>query len=264
MANDNPTAILKKEAIKGGSVVIEGGNAVIGGTPHALDAKSTYTNKRGAPYTLGAVAALYCTREMDHGEYLAECKTHKIDAVSFIDRDRILKDLFVPPVDDMVSVCLPSQQGQLQVQELIKRYHKLKEGGRSGPEYILVPKTTESGTSAVIKMLLYSKEAQHNGGQEVEHTGKRYRVVDECSQIDSLSRVAAVFIDGTPWQFKGWPREITEAMKTIPVFYLYLEDSGRPIPKLPEQVSILKASQKSPITSKLISTAFWSILGHSV
>lgn len=261
-ADPNPTAALKKEILGEERIAVKN-KTKIGASVYKSSANSTYKRTRGTYYTISAVAYMYLHRNLEHGEYLLRCKEAKIDAVSYIDKERILSDLRRPPLISRIKSRIPTRTGKMDIESLLRRYREVSEEGGRGLYYVIAPRSTAA--ASVLPLLLDAEKARHRPDNEIEYEGKRYKVTDTPTEISSFRNVAAVFIDGTPWQFREWPKEeIAEALKHIPVFYLHLEDQNVPIPKLPERVSILKADAQSDVSTRLAASAFWSIMGHRV
>ncbi|KAI5185625.1 hypothetical protein NEHOM01_0951 [Nematocida homosporus] len=254
---------LKRGIAHGTRIAIAGNQVVIGDLQYDLSTKSSYTSQRGLPYSLAAIVQLYCTKDQDHGEYLKACRNLDIDAVSFMDRERIIADLLIPPTNERTRVALPTRVESFDVQGLVAKYNGLKTFGQTGLAYIVVPSVPETTLETIKAILADAPNVQLKPGHEIEHTGQRYRLVSSPRDLADINQVAALFIDGSSGQFRNWPKDITEALRSKPVFYLHKEDSEQPVPDLPKSVTILKTSDKSKISQNLISAAFWTILGHS-
>jgi len=262
MAEESSTTALRQEIANRGTVVVHKEGTEIGGKLYKKAVKSAYSSARGVQYSLSSVALLYVTREQDHGEYLVKCRESEVDPVSFMDRDRIIAELLIPPVEESFKINTSFRTDGLTEKEIVGRYRELEKEGKGVLEYIVVPKLEECGVAAVKNILKEREGAKELEKNEIFYNRRRLRVVDDHAEVDSVRRIAAVFIDGSTWQFKTWPKEIVEVMKSIPVFYLLVEKKKQPNPILPSSVTVLKVGEEKASISA-VSNALWSILGHN-
>lgn len=257
------TTALKKAIAENREILLLENEVIIGNTSYRKDSQTRYTNQRGVPYSLGCIAHLYHTKNIDHGVYIRQCKEKKIDPVSFIDRERLLADIYIAPVTDHIKTSIPFRSDLLSAKELYQRYIDDKKSKQTGIEYIVIPPAFEQDIERFLSILKSNGQAFSHLDGTIKCNSYLYKVVSTHKEISSLDRLAAVFIDGGTGQFRDWPKEIIETMKTIPVFYLLDERENRPLPSLPLNTTILKTNN-SKISFSLISRAFWSILGHKV
>lgn len=256
------TNMLKREVINKASVQLENGKVEMAGKLYSKDAATRYVSKRNIPYTLGSIALLYSMKEEDYGEYLKQCKENEVSPVSYIDRERILADLLVPPMDETAKVAIPSRLGSLTGAELMRRYQARKKSA-PGIQYLVVPKSKELGAELVRAVLLAHPETKGLDNGSIRYRQCRYKLIDEPVPASELESIAAVFVDGSTWQFGMWPKEMAETMRTRPVVYLF-QDAVRPaLPKLSASVIVLRVAASDPASLQHVATAFWSILGHA-
>ncbi|KAI5181341.1 hypothetical protein NEOKW01_1535 [Nematocida sp. AWRm80] len=261
MENDCITIALKQEISRGGEVAATKTIVRIGGVEYPGDLKTAYSNSRKVPYTLRSIVYLYETRDKDHGEYISICRDKEIDPVSFLDRERILSDLFVAPVDNKITISIPFRsEGELTTTEILTRYDTLLKERSSEAEYIVIPRT-EIDLAMVV--LLDNPITRRISETEIEASRKRYKIIYSPTELEDSSRIAAVFLDGTSWQFNHWPKHALDKALAAPMFYLHQKETNPTLPKLPRNVTILDTNTMSKIEKDLVSTAFWTIIHHS-
>lgn len=250
---ESPTLALRKQIIAKGPLSMDDKYVIIGDTSYSPYDKTTYTNRRDQPYTIGSIFYLYTTREMDHGDYISECRAKQIEPVSFLDREWILEDLLSPLPLDKINIIKPARIYSIDINRVISEYDKLKKIEPTGIQCILLPRDDSDITNTVFKGI------DRNGF--VKYIDRTYRIIHSPFDVDSVERIAAVFIDGSTWQFNEWPRELTDRMKYIPVFYLSTEGSSS-LPALVFPVTVLRADESSESSSnERTSGTFWSIMG---
>ncbi|KAI5191797.1 hypothetical protein NECID01_1642 [Nematocida sp. AWRm77] len=254
------TNILKREVANKEAVELKEGKVSLNGKLYSKEINTTYVSKRNIPYTLGSIVLLYSMKEEDYGDYLKQCKKNSVDPVSYIDRERILADLQIPSVDESLKINLPSRLGSLTGESVMNRYYAQKKN-LSGVWYIVVPKTKSAGVDTVRSVLLSHPDTKETENGCIVHKHCKYKLVDEPVSAEDLGRIAAVFIDGSSWQFKIWPKEISSMLRTMPVFYLFQENFRSVLPDLFESVIVLKISEDTQNTSACAATTFWAVVG---
>ncbi|KAI5190214.1 hypothetical protein NEMIN01_0913 [Nematocida minor] len=252
---DNPTLALRKQIILDGPIAINSDFVLIGSKSYPSSTKTTYTNSRDQPYSLASISYLHNTRSLDHGDYIAQCRNVQIDPVSFLDRERILKDLLSPLPLDKITVIKPSRIHPINISRIAAAYSDLKKAQPTGVQCILVPRDD----SDIRAVLFNGVEPLHNS---VTFGDRSFTLIHNPSDVDSVDRIAAVFSDGSSWQFNDWPSALSDRMKYIPVFYLLLGKSSAP-PALPFPATIIRADDSSESSCRRASVAFWSIMGVS-
>ncbi|KAI5170682.1 hypothetical protein NEFER03_0141 [Nematocida sp. LUAm3] len=257
----NPTQHLKSEISKKKNIILNGQVVALDGLEYSKETKSMYTNSRDVPYDLSSVAQLYLCKDMDHGEYLYTCRENGIPPISFIDRERILTDLFVAPVAERKKIPLFFRETPIKVQEYLQRYEELKKKRGTGTEYIVLPSYPEKLYASIKKLLITAPEVKLVSKTEITYGERRYIFTRSPEEIDSFCEVAAFFIDGSSSQFREWPEETMDALKVTPSFFLFLEDQRKPIPTLPKRTVVLRARLDSPLSLEIAATEFWSRLG---
>lgn len=257
------TTALKRAVAEKREVEFTDDSVLLGTEKYSKELQTTYANQRGVFYSLYSVANLYCERHLDHGAYIWQCKEKNIDPVSFMDREKILSDISIPPISDRIKILLPLRSQPLNIDEIYQRYVKEKKSRHIGIKYIVVPQALDQGIEKVLSILKEDGQALLHADGVIEHSGCLYRVVNSCKDVSSLKKIAAIFIDGTMWQFRDWPKEILDVLKTTPMLYLQDEHIQAPPSSLPQNTTILRTND-SKVSLSLISRAFWSILGHKV
>lgn len=254
---DSPTLALRRQIITNGPVSVSDDFIMIGDISYPLSTKTTYTNIRDQPYTLASVFHLYDTRSMDHGDYISDCREKHVEPISFLDRERILDDLLSPLPLDKIAITKPSRMHPIDISRIISKYTELKRAHPAGIQCILLPRDDLTIKSSIF--------AGIDANGYVAHGDRMFKIVHSPSEVESVEQIAAVFIDGSAWQFNEWPRSLTDRMKYIPVFHLMVDGGSTP-PVLSFPATILRTEDLSDsYPNERTSTAFWSIMGaHSV
>lgn len=249
MAED-PTLTLRKHIAKNSPILVAPSSVTIGSESFSAQTKSTYTNSRNQPYTLSSIAYLHSTRELDHGDYIIACRAIQIEPVSYLDREKILKDLVAPLLLSKTKIVKRTRSYPIDINRILGAYAELKQSQPSGMQYILVPRDDSE-----IRSILFSESS----GNIISLGDHKYKLVKDPSEVESIEKLAAVFVDGSSWQFNDWPSSLTSRMKYIPVLFLLLGNTSTP-PSLPDSATILRVDD-APDCKNRITTAFWSIMG---
>lgn len=249
---ESPTLALRKQIITNGHISMTDDFVMVGDTSYPISAKTTYTDSRDQPYTLGSIFYLYSTRDLDYDEYIAKCYEKGIPHVSLMNKDAILEDLLSPLPLDKISVVKPVRMNPIDISRIISEYKNLKKTCPTGVQYILLPKEDSYIRSAVFK----------NSGRDgfVRHRGRNYQLIHGNVDAELIDRIAAVFLDGSVWQINEWPSALTDRMKYIPAFYLALEGNSLP-PNFSFPITVLRTEEVSGIVGNGDpSSAFWSVM----
>ncbi|EIJ94817.1 hypothetical protein NEPAR06_0970 [Nematocida parisii] len=252
MAED-PTLILRKQISKNAVIKLDSDKITIGENTFPVTTKSTYTNSRDLPYSLASICYLHVTRTLDHGEYIASCRSSNIEPVSYLDRERILSDLLAPLPLTKVSVMRRPRRHPVLITHLLESYEELKAVQPSGMQYILLPRD-----DSLIRSTLFTEHIKNNE-DIVTYGNYKFKLINDPEDAESFDRISAVFLDGSAWQFNDWPAALTTRMSYIPVFFL-AQGNAPSAPALPFSVTILKEDALGDDLNRA-SVAFWSIMG---
>ncbi|KAH9385523.1 uncharacterized protein NEMAJ01_0419 [Nematocida major] len=250
MAKD-PTLSLRRHIATHGSPVVSSKTVKIGAESYPANAKSAYKNARSQYYSISSICYLYNTRSLDHGDYIISCRSEQIEPVSYMDREKILGDLTLSfKLPETFSI-RASRESPIDAKGMFQRYYKLKKLQPAGLQCILLPREEEN-----IRSILFPNA----NGDIVTQGEHRYRLVQEPSEIESMDKVAAVFLDGSMWQFNDWPSGLVDRMKHIPVFFLANDGEAILPSAISAPVTILEIDD-TPDCNNRIATAFWSVMG---
>ncbi|KAI5134554.1 hypothetical protein NEAUS04_1210 [Nematocida ausubeli] len=253
MAED-PTLILRKQISIKGVIQIDSDKITMGEVTFPITTKSTYKNTRNQQYSLASICYLHLTRSLDHGEYISSCKASNIEPVSYLDRERILEDLLAPLPQTKITLMRKTRTHPIDISKILDAYAELKAIQPTGVQYILLPRDDAS-----IRAILFEKHIKNDRKNIVEYGKHKFKLINDPEDVESIDRIAAVFLDGSTWQFNGWPATLTARMSHIPIFFLLPSNTLTP-PVLSFSATILREDVPGDDSNRA-SVAFWSIMG---
>lgn len=272
----NPTLVLKHAIKANEKIDLTDHDVLLGNKAFDMGAESVYTNNKGLKYSLASIAYFYLNKETDHGKYWTACKKRKIEMVSVMDKERILSDLYFIPMETCRLVELPEFLDAEDLSYVQREYSALKGShgsGRNSLRYILIPSSPSSllsleNAEQFVGEGVYLPSRPEDMFSEKEfatvfHRQAEYRITNHPGDLSEQDwkHVAAIFIDGTTWQFKDWEtRDVASTLRATPVFYLCFRGD-----KIPETVrrwnaTVLALERDSSFPGQAPFSLFWQTL----